>query len=141
MLILLFLLLFFSALSDAICAKIPNVLILIGLIGSMVLRIYFRETDRMLRGMVLAAIIFSILYIFFQIGLIGAGDIKILMMMSMYLDVSNLLYILFISFGSYLPFHVVYTSYPYQKVPQKRGIRMSIPLFLGYGLWYLTTVL
>lgn len=139
--ILLFLLLFFAAVSDAIKAKIPNVLIIIGFITAPVILIKEHKAGLLFTGIVCALSIFCILYFFFQIKLIGAGDIKLLMMMALFLDVSTLLHILLFSFGNALPFYFVKERITSLNTSQKRGIRMSIPIFLGYGLWYLNQAL
>lgn len=138
--ILLFLLLFFAAVSDAIEAKIPNVLIIIGFITAPVLLIKEHKVDLLITGIICSLSIFCILYIFFQINLIGAGDIKLLMVMSLFLDVSTLLHILLFSLGNALPFYFVKERLTSLNTSQKRGIRMSIPIFLGYGLWYMNQV-
>lgn len=135
--ILLFLLLFFAAISDAVETKIPNLLIIIGFVIAPVALIREHDIERLCSGIICAVSIFCILFFFFQMRLIGAGDIKLLMMMSLFLDVSMLLHILLFSFGNALPFYLIKEKFTEKTSPQKRGIRMSIPIFLGYGYWYL----
>ena len=138
--ILLFLLLFFAAVSDAIKAKIPNVVVAIGFIAAPVLLIREDKADLLITGIICSLSVFCVLYFFFQINLIGAGDIKLLMLMPLFLDMSTLLPILFFSFGNALLLYVMKENIFSQHTSQKRGIRMSIPIFLGYGLWYLNQI-
>ena len=105
------------------------------------LRYYVEDkADMLITGIICSLSVFCVLYFFFQINLIGAGDIKLLMLMPLFLDMSTLLPILFFSFGNALLLYVMKENIFSQHTSQKRGIRMSIPIFLGYGLWYLNQI-
>lgn len=93
---LLLLLLFLAALADLKTDRIPNGFIVFGIIigisGSLWLDSDIRQTAV---SMLLA---FLLLYPLFKIGALGAGDVKVFMMIGSFVEVKELLMILIFSF-------------------------------------------
>ena len=93
---LLLLLLLFTALADLKTDRIPNGFIVLGIVigvlGSLWLGLDIRQTA------VSMLIAFLLLYPLFRIGALGAGDVKMFMMIGSFVEVKELLIILAISF-------------------------------------------
>lgn len=136
--LLLFVLLI-AALCDYKTSRIPNTVIISGALSAMAYCLVNKRYDRLWQGLAVAFTIFIILYVFFVIGILGAGDIKLLMMMALYLDAINLLLILFISCTC----AVIVREIGFIRIGEKYHIdriKLSVPIFFGYGLWYLFSI-
>lgn len=92
--ILLFLLLAVAVVTDLRSNKIPNLLIVTGLIFGIV------ATDQFIESISVFLFIILIFFPAFKIGALGAGDIKCIAMMSFYLTRQELLWALFYAFLS-----------------------------------------
>lgn len=135
MYILLFLILFCAALCDLKYLKIPNSLILLGICCSISILLVSLDFTTLVSRLLVSLIIFISLFSFFQIGILGAGDIKLLMMMSLFLSISELLQIVFISFNLTLLQLSTLSIFYHLKSKYKETIPLAISIFWGYGFW------
>lgn len=138
--ILLFLLLLFAAFSDLLYAKIPNALILFGISAAVAELNYRSQVSILLQRIVVFISIFIVLYIFYSCGSLGAGDIKLLQLMSLYMDLNDLLVLLLLSFSGWLVIDTLMDYAGKKSLNSKKKIRMAVPVFIGYGLWYLINI-
>ena len=97
-LLCLFVILLLAVLEDFKRKKIPNILIVAGIITG-IIRIFIRdgawEIFLYIPGIILP---FSLLYPIYKIGGIGAGDIKLLSLLGFYLSFSQLIFSIFTAF-------------------------------------------
>lgn len=94
-LLVLVLVLIFASLWDYKKRKIPNLLIAVGYIYGLMRIFYYQNFLTHIGGMVLPILI---LYPFFKIGTIGAGDIKLFSLIGCYLSFMEVLYCMFLTF-------------------------------------------
>lgn len=86
------LLLFLSAFSDLKTDRIPNGFIFLGILSGIFCSILFGRNLSAVPASVLLA--FLLLYPLFQIGAMGAGDVKLFMMIGCFYGARNLAYIM-----------------------------------------------
>lgn len=141
---------------------IPNWLNLAGLIIGIGYNCYTSSYLNVILRIGISIVVFAVLYLFFMIGCIGAGDIKLIMVMCIYVGLYDFVKILLISLivaavisvykmikYRILWFRVeIFVSY-LQKCIQNRNIlpyegaydsnqaiiHMAVPLFIGYCIW------
>ena len=94
-LLVLVLVLFFASLWDYKKRKIPNLLIGVGFIYGLMRIFYYQNFLTHIGGIVFPILI---LYPFFKIGTIGAGDIKLFSLIGCYLSFMEVLYCMFLAF-------------------------------------------
>ena len=93
---LLLLLLILATLADLKTDRIPNGFVMFGIIIGMLGSLADgRAVHRMFASMLL---VFSVLYPLFKIGAMGAGDVKVFIMIGSFMEVKELLTILVLSF-------------------------------------------
>lgn len=159
---ILFLLLLLAALLDALWGKIPNWLNITGYLVGVVFTCYTLSFLDAIQRIVVSLVIFICMYLLFAIGCMGAGDVKLLMVLSMYASLKEFLVILMISFVLAAAFSLckmikynilwlrlaLFASY-LQKCVQSRKvlpyvnsvdawqakIHMAGPIFIGYCIW------
>lgn len=95
-LIVLVLVLFFASFWDYKKGKIPNLLIVIGFIYGWMRIFYYENFLTHIAGIVFPILI---LYPFFKIGTIGAGDIKLFSLVGCYISFMESLYCMFLAFA------------------------------------------
>ena len=76
-------------LTDILRGRIPNLLIAVGFISGLVYLIADHSAAEICKRILASVLIFGLLFLFYAIGTMGAGDIKLLMMISMYVDIVN----------------------------------------------------
>lgn len=86
-----------AVLADLAKAKIPNPLILYGLVVCLVLQLVYNGPPGLLKGIVNVLITFLVLYILFLVRALGAGDIKLMCVIASALGAKQSILILFIS--------------------------------------------
>ena len=123
--ILLFLLLALAVITDLRSNRIPNWLIVIGLVMGIVTTNHFVES--------ISVFIFIILIFFpaFKIGALGAGDIKCIAVMSFYLTPQQMLWTLFYAFLTAAGYAVCKILYYRSLQVRKSKIRLALFLFVG----------
>jgi len=123
--ILLFLLLAAAVVTDLRSNRIPNWLIIMGLIMGIATTNHFIES--------ISVFIFIILIFFpaFTIGALGAGDIKCIAMMSFYLTRQEMLWALFYTFLTAAGYSVCKILYYRSFQVRKRKVRLAVFLFAG----------
>ena len=123
--ILLFFLLAVAVITDLKSNKIPNLLIVIGLVIGIVTTDHFIES--------ISVFVFIILIFFpaFKIGALGAGDIKCIAMMSFYLTQQEMLWTLFYTFLTAAGFSVCKIIYYRSFQIRKSKVRLAFFLFIG----------
>lgn len=141
MYILLFLILFCAALCDLRYLRIPNSLIILGYCCSISILLLSFDFTILISRLFISLMVFISLFSFFQIGILGAGDIKLLMVMSIFLNISDLLQIVFISFSLTLLQLLALSLFFHLQVKSKETIPLAISLFWGYGAWIIFTTL
>jgi prepilin peptidase CpaA len=77
--------------------KIPNLLILFGIISGMALTIYLFSYEVALESLICMAVVFVSFYPFYLLGGLGAGDIKLLMMTGCFIRNWSLLNFIFVT--------------------------------------------
>lgn len=119
------LLLAVAAVTDLRSNKIPNLLIVTGLVLGLISTDHFFES--------ISVFIFIILVFFpaYKIGALGAGDIKCIAIMSFYLTQKELLMALFYAFLVAAGFGVCKIIYYKSLEVRKSKIRLAFFLFLG----------
>ncbi|MCR5746744.1 MAG: hypothetical protein K6G03_03465 [Lachnospiraceae bacterium] len=75
--------------TDIVSFKIKNITLLISLAGLMIFRLLHYDLQGILSSIIAAFLIFAVLYPFFVIGIIRAGDIKLIMITAMYLSFTD----------------------------------------------------
>lgn len=96
--LLLFSILIFASFQDARTGKISNWLILIGMILGFVLQTHLYGLWGIFQIIITCVVPFFILFPLFKIGVLGAGDIKIFIVMGFYMNLTDLLICIIISF-------------------------------------------
>lgn len=86
----------FSALADLKTDRIPNGFVLLGIIFGVLGSLWHGSDIRHITVSMLLA--FLLLYPLFKIGAMGAGDIKVLMMIGSFVEVKELIAIMIMSF-------------------------------------------
>ena len=94
-LLILVLVLFFASLWDYKKGKIPNLIIAAGFIYGLMRIFYYQNFLTHIWGIIVPILI---LYPFFKIGTIGAGDIKLFSLIGCYLSFMEVLYCMFLAF-------------------------------------------
>ena len=94
-LIVLVLILFFAAVLDFYRGKIPNILILTGCCYGIIRLIYYQNILLHILGIIFPLIVLFPLY---KIGVIGAGDIKLLSLLGFYFTFMETLFCIFTTF-------------------------------------------
>ena len=123
--ILLFLLLAVAVFTDLRSNKIPNLLIITGLVFGIV------TTDQFIESISVFLFIILIFFPAFKIGALGAGDIKCMAMMSFYLTRQELLWALFYAFLSAAGCSVCKIIYYRTLQIRKSKVRLAFFLFIG----------
>ena len=151
--ILILLALVFAAfLSDLKFRKIPNIITVGGSILGLLFTIWSSAPWLIARRIVTAITVFAILYVFFKIGALGAGDIKLLMMISMYVNTADYIKIFVFSFAvaAVMALYKIARSFIIHKriVMYENGDntkRLAIPLacaiFGGSCIWAISTII
>jgi len=123
--VLLFLLLAVAVITDLCSNKIPNPLIIAGVIIGIITTNHLFES--------IFVFIFCILIFFpaFKIGALGAGDIKCIAMMSFYLTRHELLWALFYTFLTAAIYSICKILYYRSFQIRKSKIRLAFFLFIG----------
>lgn len=123
--ILLFLLLAVAVFTDLRSNKIPNQLIIIGLVFGIT------TTDQFIESISVFLFIILIFFPAFKIRALGAGDIKCMAMMSFYLTRQELLWALFYAFFLAAGCSVCKIFYYRTLQVRKSKVRLAFFLFLG----------
>lgn len=134
---LLFLLLFCAALCDLKYSKIPNSLILLGFSSVLSLLLIQQLYIRAIKGVFAGALIFSFLFMFYQLRILGAGDIKLLMVLPMFLSVNDFFLIIIISFSFTIIICGFLNILQSIRITTKTRLPLGISLLYGYGFWYI----
>lgn len=123
--ILLLLLLAIAVITDLCSNKIPNLLIVTGLVIGMITSNHFIEN--------ISVSLFIILIFFpvFKIGALGAGDIKCIAMMSFYITRQELMWALFYTFLTAAVYSVGKIVYYHSFQIRKSKVRLAFFLFMG----------
>ena len=123
--ILLLLLLAVAVVTDLRSNKIPNLLILTGLVLGIIITNHFIES--------ISVFLFIILIFFplFKIGALGAGDIKCIAMMSFYMTRQELLMAMFYAFLLAAGFGICKIIYYRSLEVRKSKVRLAFFLFTG----------
>ena len=119
------LLLAVAVVTDLRSNKIPNLLILTGLVLGIIITNHFIES--------ISVFLFIILIFFplFKIGALGAGDIKCIAMMSFYMTRQELLMAMFYAFLSAAGFGICKIIYYRSLEVRKSKVRLAFFLFTG----------
>lgn len=123
--ILLFLLLSVAVITDHRSDKIPNLLIIVGMVIGIVTTNHFFES--------ISSFLFIILIFFplFCIGALGAGDIKCIAMISFYLTQQQLLWAVFYTFLLASVFSVCKIIFYRSFEVRKSKVHLAVPILLG----------
>lgn len=160
--VVLFFILLLAAFTDLFWNVIPNWLNIVGyFVGIAYICFTLSYLDAVQR-IGISFIIFAVFYFIFKIGCLGAGDIKLLMTASIYVDPKNFLLILLLSlflaaaisicimirqnilwtrlvlFASYLQKCIQNrVVYPYcdSEYEKQVTIHMAVPIFMGFCIW------
>lgn len=123
--ILLLLLLAVAVVTDLQSNKIPNLLILTGLVMGII------TTDHFIESISIFLFIILIFFPAYKIGALGAGDIKCIAMMSFFLSRHTLLMALFFAFLLAAGFGVCKIIYYKSLEIRKSKVRLAFFLFVG----------
>ena len=123
--VFLFLLLAVAVYTDLRSDKIPNWLILSGL------GVGIWTTDCFFKNSVIFISIILIFFPVFQIGVLGAGDIKCLAMLSFYLTMTQFLFMLFYSFLIGAMWGIGKSIFYRTNLQMMKKIHLAVPIFLG----------
>lgn len=123
--IFLFLLLAVAVVTDLRSNKIPNLLIITGLVLGII------TSNHIIESISVSLFIFLIFFPAFKIGALGAGDIKCIAMMSFYLTRHELLWALFYTFLTAAIYSICKILYYRSFQIRKSKIRLAFFLFIG----------
>lgn len=119
-----------SVFTDTIKGKIPNWLIIIGSIAGIL------NVDRPFEQFIQAVAVFLLLFPFFAGGVIGAGDVKCICMIGLYLEqklyITSILSSFFIAalFSLFILLQdLIFTKS--KALQRKHTIHLALPIFLG----------
>jgi prepilin peptidase CpaA len=138
--------------------RIPNVLILFGIISGIIFTIYSYSHEAVLQSLLCMAVVFICFYPFYLIGGIGAGDIKLFMMTGCFIRNESLLSFILVTMiigavisiikmiafresrqrlfylGGYIKKAVLtrtFDKYEIDKTNKRTLIRMAVPAFIS----------
>ncbi len=94
---LLFVFVFAAFITDLLHKKVPNRLVVTGTVVGFLFTIWSQAPFVIVKRFLGAVLIFGFLYLLYAVGTVGAGDVKLLMMISMYVDLSDYGHILILS--------------------------------------------
>jgi prepilin peptidase CpaA len=141
--------------------KIPNLLILFGIISGMALTFYWFSSETAIQSLMCMAAVFLAFYPFYLLGGLGAGDIKLLMMTGCFIRNWSLLNFIFVTlliagvisiikmiiyresrerlfyFGRYIRKVVITRTmdeYEIDKTNKRTLIRIAVPAFMSLML-------
>lgn len=134
MYILLFIVLFCAALCDLKYHIIPNRLLFLSSISAISILLIDFDFNIFLSRTLSSVLVFFLFFVFFQNGVLGAGDIKLLMTMCLFLNMSSLLQIIFISFSITLLQITILKLVSTGQINHTK-VPMANSLFWGYWLW------
>lgn len=123
--VFLLLLLAVAVITDSRYGKIPNWLIVIGLL------VGIWVAEERLEKIAVAVLIILIFYPLFTIGALGAGDIKCIAMISLYLKTEQILATLFFIFLTAAIFSVGKIFYHHSLEQIKSKIHLALPILVG----------
>ena len=123
--VFLFLLLAAAVITDLRSDKIPNWLIIIGLV------VGIRRTDLFIKNIFICIFIILIFFPVFRVGALGAGDIKCFAMLSFYLTFSQLIAAVFFTFIFAAIFSICRIIHDHSFLSGKKKVHLALPIFLG----------
>ena len=123
--VLLFLLLAVAVVMDLRSSKIPNLLIITGLVLGLI------TTNHIIESISVSLFIILIFFPAFKIGALGAGDIKCIAMMSFYLTRYELLWAMFYAFLTAAVYSICKIVYYRSFQIRKSKVRLAFFLFMG----------
>lgn len=121
--LLLLLLLFLAALSDLRTDRIPNGLVILGMAVGLSGKLWF--DTQLWQSLVSMLLAFLLMYPLFKIGALGAGDVKVLMMIGSFLKIKGFITVLAASF-------VIGALFSLLKLLAEHNGRERIYYFLSY---------
>ena len=119
------LILLLALVSDLLTSKIPNELFAFGFITSQIWCLYTGSVYSALEALASGMLVALILFPMFAIGSLGAGDIKIIMLLPAYTNLKNVFYIVFLSF-------LIAAVYGVIKLWHSKNLTKSIRHFFHY---------
>lgn len=147
---------FVAAICDLCQKRIPNVLIAIGIVYGVVFDVCQGGAGNLLDCFCRLLVMMLLLFPFFMIGALGAGDVKLFMLLPLYFDLGGLRNILVLTFGiaavqgvvillldgKLVQRLLVATDYihqcvirrvllPYPETESRYKVRIAIPMFIG----------
>lgn len=118
-------LLFAAMLFDVLKRQIPNVLILAGVFVELMYLMLVDGIDGIFQGFVRLGLFIPVLFLFFQCSVFGAGDLKLISIMSLVLSWGELGRWLCISVCLGLPIGILY------RFRGEKSFPFGVPLFIG----------
>lgn len=130
-----YLLLLIAGIFDYKHSKIPNWLTISGYIGGL-LYMYHKRPESFCERVVVSIALLVALYVFFAIRTLGAGDIKLLMMLSIFLNIKDFIGTVVCAFliAGCMAVIKIIKQKNINKV-LKTNIHLAIPIFLGFCSW------
>lgn len=152
-----------AVIADIRYYKIPNICIILGMAAGMIESIRYGGAEELVQRLIQIMLLFILLYPFYLLGGIGAGDIKLWLVTGWYMKAEVWLYSILISlliasvvalykiiryqenrkrfqyFFSFIRKAVmlgVIEKYPQHKIDKKSIIRLSIPIWCSVLLYY-----
>lgn len=121
--------LFIAAMFDLRYSRIPNLLVLILYISGVSINI-FTDISLLIPRLYSFLIIFAAFYFFYLANSIGAGDVKLLMAVALYVEVNSLIFIIAITFILALIKSILYIIKTLD-LNLKRRTKLAPYIFLG----------
>lgn len=121
----LFLFLAVAVITDLKSNRIPNWLLLIGLVVGLL------TTEHLIESILGSFLIILIFFPLFRLGVLGAGDIKCMAMISLYLTQQRLWSALVYTFLLAAGIAVYYIFHSYYFHVSKKKVHLAVPIFLG----------
>ena len=82
--------LFICALTDIVTYRIKNLILIISATGLLLFDLFISTDSDPISDITAGGIVFLILFPFYLLGLLGAGDVKLLMLSTMYAGLSSM---------------------------------------------------
>lgn len=130
----LFALLVCAFLCDLKCSKIPNALIITGIFTGILYTVFSCSLEELVNRLTITILVFAVLFPFFRLKMLGAGDVKLLMVITLFMGEDEYLKLMAVSFALALIIGLI--KYVNAKRFSKRivTVRLAVPILGGFLL-------
>ena len=133
-----------AAITDVRKGKIPNILVLFLALFQILFVLFSKYVfntpslsgSLVLERIIAAAAVFLLLYPFFKLGGLGAGDVKLLTLTVLSVKDPLIFLLIVFSVGAFISVIILFSKYDF-KNNRRKVVHMAIPILVGYCGTYL----